>query len=76
MVIMKICRSIKNTYSQFKVAKHGILSEISQPSYKNFVYDELVQKIEDKLNALIYTSNYENTTKNQPFLEALKNFNK
>ena len=69
-------KSIKNTYSQFKVARHGILTEISQSSYKNFVYDELIQKIENKLNTIIYTSNNGNIPKNQPFLEALKNFNK
>ena len=69
-------KSVENAYSQFKVAKHGILTEISQSSYKNFVYDELIQKIESNLSAIIYTSNNENTPKNQPFLEALKNFNK
>ena len=69
-------KSIKNNYSQFKVAKHGILSEISQSAYKNFVYDDLIQKIDNKLNTMIYSLNDENALKNQPFLDVLKNFNK
>lgn len=69
-------KSIKENYTQFKVAKDGILTEISNPSYKNFVNDHLIENIENKLNTTIHLSEIENTPKNQAFLHAFKKLRK
>ena len=68
-------RSIEDNYSQFKVAKHGILTEISKPSYKNFVNDYLIENTENKLNTLTYQIKEEKTPKNPALRYALEKYN-
>ena len=68
-------KSIEDNYLQFKVAPSGILTEICDPSYKNFVSDILIEKIENKLNTLSYQSNQEKNLKNPALKYALEKFN-
>jgi len=68
-------RLIEDNYLQFKVAPDGILNEISQPSYKNFVNNDLIEIIENKLNLLTYQTNQQENLKNPAFQYALEKFN-